>query len=40
MRHVDADPDLSSIRDDPRFQKMLADAKTCPGVTEAATAAE
>jgi adenylate cyclase len=40
MRHVDADPDLSSIRDDPRFQKMLAAAKTRLGVTEAATAAE
>ena len=27
MRHVDADPDLDPIRDDPRFQSMLAAAK-------------
>ncbi|HVU31170.1 MAG TPA: TIR domain-containing protein [Sphingomicrobium sp.] len=27
MRHVDADPDLDPIREDPRFAKMLASAK-------------
>ena len=27
LKHVDADPDLDSIRDHPRFRKMLAAAK-------------
>jgi adenylate cyclase len=27
MRHVEVDPDFVSIRDDPRFQQMFADAK-------------
>jgi adenylate cyclase len=27
IRHLEADPDLDSIRDDPRFKKMLASAK-------------
>jgi adenylate cyclase len=38
MRHVDADPDLDSIRDDPRFQTMLAEAKSRLGLIEAAAA--
>ena len=32
MRHVEADPDFESIRDDPRFQGMLADAKSRLGL--------
>jgi adenylate cyclase len=39
MRHVDADPDLDAIRDDPRFQQMLTAAKSRLGLAEA-TAAE
>ena len=35
MRHVDADPDLDAIRDDPRFREMLASAKKRLGMTEA-----
>ena len=40
MRHVDADPDLDPIRDDPQFKKMLASAKARLGLTETAAAAE
>jgi adenylate cyclase len=35
MRHVDADPDLEAIREDPRFKEMLASAKQRLGMTEA-----
>jgi adenylate cyclase len=38
MRHVDADPDLDSIRDDPRFQQMLTAAKSRLGLAEPAAA--
>jgi adenylate cyclase len=38
MRHVDADPDLDPIRDDPRFQQMIADAKQRLGMADAAVA--
>jgi adenylate cyclase len=40
MRHVDADPDLDAIRDDPRFKEMLTAAKKRLGLAEAAAAAE
>jgi adenylate cyclase len=36
MRHVDADPDLDPIRDDPRFKSMLAAAKERQGMAVAA----
>ena len=36
MRHVDADPDLDSIRDDPRFREMLGWAKQRLGIAESA----
>jgi adenylate cyclase len=32
IRHVDADPDLNRVRDDPRFQEMLAGAKQRLGI--------
>lgn len=35
IRHLEADPDLDSIRDDPRFQKMLASAKQRLGLAAA-----
>ena len=38
IRHLEADPDLDSLRDDPRFQAMLASAKKRLGVTDAAAA--
>ncbi len=30
LGNADTDPDLECIRDDPRFQKILADAKKAP----------
>jgi hypothetical protein len=33
-----SDPDLDSLRDDPRFQKMLADAKKRLGINDTAAA--
>ena len=38
IRHAEADPDLDSIRDDPRFKAMLAAAKERLGMVEAAAA--
>jgi len=35
VRHVDADPDLDAIRDDPRFQAMLVSTKQRLGMAEA-----
>ena len=40
MRHVDADPDLDLIRDDPRFREMLVAAKNRLGLAQTAAAAE
>ncbi len=37
IKHVDADPDLDPIRDDPRMKKMLAAAKQRLGIAEAST---
>jgi adenylate cyclase len=36
---ADTDPDLDSLRDDPRFAKMLSDAKKRVGITKTAPAA-
>jgi adenylate cyclase len=36
IRHLEVDPDLDSIRSDPRFVAMLSDAKQRLGMTEAA----
>jgi adenylate cyclase len=36
IRHLEADPDLDPIRNDPRFQKMLEQAKTRLGMQAAA----
>jgi adenylate cyclase len=36
IRHLEADPDLDAIRDDPRFKRMLAAAKNRLGLSEAA----
>jgi adenylate cyclase len=36
IRHADADPDLDSLRDDPRFRRMVAAAKQRLGLTVAA----
>jgi adenylate cyclase len=36
VRHVQADPDLASIRDHPRFAKMIDDAKRRLGVSNPA----
>jgi hypothetical protein len=34
IRHLEADPDMDSIRDEPRFKEMLAAAKGRLGMTE------
>lgn len=39
MRHLEVDPDLDPIRDDPRFKQMLAAARTRIGMTETAAGA-
>jgi len=36
IRHADADPDLNSIREDPRFKEMIAAAKKRLGLEAAA----
>lgn len=36
MRHLEVDPDLDPVRNDPRFTKMLAGAKKRLGITDAA----
>jgi adenylate cyclase len=36
IRHLEVDPDLDPIRDDPRFNQMLASAKHRLGIAEAA----
>jgi adenylate cyclase len=35
IRHAEVDPDLDPIRDNPRFKKLLADAKQRLGIAEA-----
>jgi adenylate cyclase len=37
VRFAETDPDFDSIRDDPRFQRMLADAKKRLGIAQKAT---
>jgi adenylate cyclase len=37
MRHLEVDPDLNPIRNEPRFKEMLASAKQRLGMTEAVT---
>lgn len=39
MRHIEVDPDVDPIRDDPRFKEMLAAAKERLGMTPDAAAA-
>ena len=34
MRHIEVDPDLDPVRDDPRFQEMFAAAKERVGIAE------
>jgi adenylate cyclase len=34
IKHMDADPDLNPIRDDPRFKEMLSSAKQRLGISE------
>jgi adenylate cyclase len=36
MRHLEVDPDLDPLREDPRFKDMVASAKERLGITEAA----
>jgi adenylate cyclase len=38
LRHLEVDPDLDPVRNDPRFVEMLASAKQRLGVTEATAA--
>jgi len=38
IKHGDVDPDLDPLRDIPRFEKMVADAKSRLGATEAVPA--
>ena len=40
MRHMEVDPDLDPLRNDPRFKQMFAAAKKRLGITEPAAAAE
>jgi adenylate cyclase len=40
VKHAEVDPDLDPIRDDPRFQKMIGDAKSRLGVTAQPVAAQ
>ena len=40
LRHLEVDPDLDPIRDDPRFRNMLAAAKKRLGMTEATPVAD
>jgi adenylate cyclase len=40
VKHADVDPDLDPIRTDPRFQKMVADAKARLGMTNEPVAAQ
>ena len=40
IRHLEADPDIDSIRDDPRFRKMLASAKRRLGLAAVAEEAD
>ncbi len=35
MRHIEVDPDMDAVRRDPRFQEMLAAAKSRLGIAEA-----
>jgi adenylate cyclase len=37
IRHLEADPDLDSLRDDPRYKDMLASAKERLGMSEVAS---
>jgi adenylate cyclase len=39
IRHLEVDPDLDPIRDDPRFTAMLAGAKKRLGIVDSAPAA-
>jgi hypothetical protein len=36
IRHLEADPDLDGLRDDPRYKEMLASAKQRLGIAEGA----
>jgi adenylate cyclase len=40
MRHMEVDPDLDPLRNDPRFKQMFAAAKKRLGITEPVAAAE
>jgi adenylate cyclase len=40
MRHIEADPDMDPVRNDPRFQEMMASAKQRLGITAVADQAK